>query len=1059
MRKNYEFWVQRHPILKKLIRYFKISILVCVLSIVNVFAVSTIDDQQIRVTGTITDASTGEAMVGVNIQVRGTTFGAISDAAGKYSLSVPDRESILVFSFIGYVTREIPLNGRTTVDVALSSEVRGLEEVVVVGYGTQKRVNLTGAVDVIKSEKLVNRQAATVSQLLQGLTPSANFTISGMEGVQPGAEMNITLRGIGSLSGGTPYILINGVPGNINNLNPDDIESISVLKDAASAAIYGAKAAYGVILVTTKKGKTDEKMNVTYTGTVSLSTPPPLPGRLDSYTWAKVTNEAGDNMGGRPLDETHINNIIAYQNEDWEFLRKTFAPGQTVFGAVAVGNFWHPDLGYTNNDWWDIMFDHGINQKHDLFLQGGTKNVSYYFSAGYLGQEGYMTFGNDRFDRTNIIGSIQIAVAPWLDFSWEPRLAHKVRLQPTYNANYANTFSEISRMYPWTPLYDGWGKYWQWCLVDKFTKGGSITKDEIDAWNDFKIEMRPLKGWKINVDFAYNNNQGFYTTVRKTVMNHMVDNTYEADPQSVPNYIQETHSNSRYWTTNIYSSYNLDISNIHHFSILAGSQFEAGKYSELTARKNDMIVQDVPSITTATGILTVGEDLSHRAVQGYFGRFNYNYKEKYLFESNVRYDGSYVFRQGNRWGFFPSFSLGWNVNKETFWQSIEKYINTLKLRASWGQLGNQNISPYTDLELLPLQSGSLNWIFGYGSARPIGYTGTPSLVNKNLTWETATTGNIGLNMSFLNNRLTFDVDLFQRTTTDMVGPQPALPGVLGASAPQANNATLRTRGWEVTGAWRQSFEGGFSYSIEANLSDYSSIVTKYYNPTGTLSTWYEGREVGEIWGFKVNDLFRTQQELDAYKASVDMTKIASVWKTGDIKIEDINNDKIIDRGKNTVDDHGDQMIIGNSEPHYLFGITLGAGFKGFDFSMLWRGVVKKDIFFDRTSNIFWGNCNGWWTSCLQPRTLDYFRDVAGTKYSGPYEGDANINTDAYFPRPYLNTTQETKNKNNPTTRYLQNGAYARLSNIQLGYSLPSRFVSKLKLQKVRIALSGKILSR
>jgi TonB-linked SusC/RagA family outer membrane protein len=496
----------------------------------------------------------------------------------------------------------------------------------------------------------------------------------------------------------------------------------------------------------------------------------------------------------------------------------------------------------------------------------------------------------------------------------------------------------------------------------------------------------------------------------------------------------------------------LDINNIHHFSILVGTQLEYGNNSTLMAKKTNLILQDVPSLQTATGVLTVNETLSHKALEGYFGRFSYNYNEKYMFESNVRYDGSYVYRNGDRWGLFPSFSLGWNVNKERFWQNIENYINTLKLRASWGQLGNQNISPYSDLELLPLQTGTLNWIFGAGTTGPIGYTTTPALVNTNLTWETATTTDIGANMSFFKNKLTFDVDIYQRLTTNMVGPQPALPGVLGASVPAANNATLRTRGWELALGWKQNFESGFSYFINANLSNYNSVVKKYYNPTGTLSTWYAGREVGEIWGFKVNDLFRTQEDLDAYKAKVDMSEIASNWNTGDIKIEDINGDGKITRGANTITDHGDQMKIGNSEPRYLYGIDVGASFKGFDFSMLWSGIGKRDLFFDEYSNIFWGNLAQWWQSCLQPRTLDYYRDVPGTKYSGPYMGDANINTDAYFPRPYSNATQTDKNRV-PSTRYLQNGSYARLKNIQLGYSLPKGIISKLKLEKLRVAIS------
>ena len=291
----------------------------------------------------------------------------------------------------------------------------------------------------------------------------------------------------------------------------------------------------------------------------------------------------------------------------------------------------------------------------------------------------------------------------------------------------------------------------------------------------------------------------------------------------------------------------------------------------------------------------------------------------------------------------------------------------------------------------------------------------------------------------------------------MVGPSQAKPGVLGASSPRDNNSTLRTRGFEFAVTWKQDLANGFSYFINMNLSNYNSVVTKYFNPTGSLSSWYEGATVGELWGYTCYDLYRSQEELDSYRATVDLSRIATNWKPGDLKYEDVNGDNAVNNGTNTLADHGDLSIIGNTEPHYQYGITAGMNFKGFDFSMLWRGVAKKDAYYDRYSNIFWGFTNGWWESTIQPRNLDYYRDKPGTIYSGLYEGDANINTDAYWPRPYLNGTQEAKNKNNPNTRYLQDASFLRLQNIQLGYTLPQNIASKLKLQKLRIAFSGENL--
>ena len=1022
-----------------------------------------ITQQPTTVSGKVTDSS-GSPLPGVTVVVKGTTRGTVTSADGEYSLpNIPD-DGTLVFSFVGMKTQEIEVEGRTNIDIEMVGDAIGIEEVVAIGYGTQKKVNLTGAVDVVTSEKLTNRQASTVSQLLQGISPGMNFEISNQEGFQPGATMDISIRGTGSLNGGEPYILVDGIPGDINNLNPEDIESISVLKDAAASAIYGARAPYGVILVNTKKGEKDKKLSVTYSANVSLNTPQPLPTPLDSYTWVRVLNEAGANRGGSPFSNETIERVIAYQNEDWDYIKQSipnWPDGATIFGAYPNGNTWdHANLSYANNNWWDIFYGHSINHKHDLSFQGGSKNASYYFSAGYLSQEGVLNYGTDTFDRINLMGKVNLSITDWWDFTWESRVAKKDREKPsmTKYGDYSFLFGMISSVvYPISPMYDGWGNYTHTSAIPMIEQGGTDTNDEIDNWNNFKMELRPLKGWKINADFAYNSYSGIYTSIDKNVLIYNVDKTTSVLGKSIPNSVERIHSDNRYWTTNIYSSYEFMLGNSHHFNFLAGMQFEKGKYSWMRGYKTDLIVEDVTSLETATGSPVISESLSHMATQGYFSRLSYNYKERFLLESNVRYDGSYVFREGNRWGFFPSFSAGWNIHNESFWNIPEQIITTLKIRASWGQLGNQNVSPYSDLELVPINTDQLAWIFNYGETRPVGFTQAPGIVNRNLTWETATTKNIGTNVTFLNNKLQADFDVYERLTTDMVGVSEAKPGVLGATVPKDNNSSLRTRGWELSLNWKDNLKNGLSYFINLNLFDYKSVVTKYFNPTGTLSTWYEGQELGEIWGYTVKDLFRTQEELDEYLATTDLSHIATNWNTGDVKYEDTNNDDYVNNGKNTKDDHGDLSIIGNSEPHWQYGIMAGVDYKGFDFSMLWKGVAKKNIYFSSGSNIYWGFMNGWWETQLQSHHMDYFRDEPGTKYVGLYEGDANINTDAYWPRPYLNATENNKNKIYPNTRYLQDASWLRLQNVQIGYTLSDKTITKLHLQKMRLYFSGENL--
>jgi TonB-linked SusC/RagA family outer membrane protein len=490
--------------------------------------------------------------------------------------------------------------------------------------------------------------------------------------------------------------------------------------------------------------------------------------------------------------------------------------------------------------------------------------------------------------------------------------------------------------------------------------------------------------------------------------------------------------------------------------LLTGYQAESNLERRMSVRKNTLLVNDVTSLQTAIGNPIATEDLSHWSTQGYFARLTYNFDEKYLLELNLRRDGTSRFRRGNRWGTFPSVSVGWNIDRERFWEPVKKVVNNFKIRGSWGELGNQNVTPYQDMNLIPLNANPLSWIYTYGQSRPIGYTGTPSLVSPYLTWESARSSNLGVDLSFLSERLRSSFDLFERETVNMIGPAEAQPGVLGATLPKANNSTLRTRGWEWSLRWQQQVAPGFSYFLNANLYDARTFVTKYLNPTGLLSSWYAGKEQGEIWGYTSNDLYRTQAEVEAHRSAVNLSSIwGGAWRPGDVKYEDINGDGQVNRASNTLNDHGDLSIIGNSTPRFQYGILAGLNFKGFDFSVLFKGTAKRDLFFGADENVFWGFRNTATQSSPFINHLDYFRDKEGDKYTGLYEGEANLNLNAYLPRPYLNG-EDIKNKE-ISTRYLQSGAYLRLQNIQLGYNVESALLKKIRLQKVRLYVAGENL--
>lgn len=1018
---------------------------------------------QYQVNGTIADID-GNPLPGASIVEKGTTNGTEADFDGNFSIKLADANATLIISYIGFSTKEIAVDNQTSFNVILEESAAGLDEVVVVGYGTQKVTNLTGAVDVIDSDLIQNRPSPTVSQLLQGTSPSLTFNV-GSFGFEPGANLGIQIRGLGSINGGgSPYIVIDGIPGDLNRLNPEDVESISVLKDAAASAIYGARAPYGVIVVTTKSGK-NKKLSVTYSGSVSVASPQNLPSMLNSYTHARVTNEAGvAGAGGRFFNNDIIDNIRAYQAGDYDFLRSrpNFPSDATFFETTPDpnnSNQWgFNQFGNANRDWFDEYYGSGYLQKHDLSISGGSEKTSYYFSAGAFGQEGVLNYGTDTFDRYNIMAKITTALNDNWDFTYQPRYSKTIREIPNMDrqGSYDLIFHQIARTMPTNAKYDGYGNIMIQSKIPWVNDAGTDVTETIENWHTFATEIRPLDGWKINADFAFRNTDVFYQSKELTVYDNLVDRSQIPSGNTVPSNIRSTHRSNEYWTTNIYTSYGFDIAGDHNFSILAGTQLERTRNRGLTAFRTNLLVQEVPSLNTADGEIQASENLLTFGTEGVFGRFNYDYKEKYLLEANARYDGTSVFREGKRWGFFPSFSLGWNVDKELFWEPIYNIVNTFKVRGSWGELGNQDVDSYLDLLLIPLSGNAVNWIFDAGGSRPVGFADTPSLISPDLTWETARTINLGTDLSFLDGKLKANFDWFERTTFDMIGPVEAQPGVLGSVVPRTNNATLRSRGWEINLNWNHFVNQDFSYGIGLNLYDSKAVVTEYENPTGILNTWYEGREDGEIWGYTANDLYRTQDEIDDYTSSVDLSDITGLaWNTGDVKYEDVNGDGVVDDGSNTLEDHGDLQIIGNNALHYQYGINLNANYKGFDISMVWRGVGKRDLWFDANDNIFWGFRTGNQTS-LFPNHLNYFRDQPGDEYTGLELGDANINLDAYYPRPYINNAQNNKNRL-VSTRYLQNGAYLRLQNVQMGYNFSGKVLEKLNLASLRLYFSGENL--
>jgi len=988
------------------------------------------------ISGTIKDQK-GNALTGITVSEKGSNNAIITNEKGDFSIKVKPN-SVLVITGIGFEAQEINVSGKTVLPITLLEESKLLSDVVVVGYGTQKKVNLTGAVAVVKGSELVNRPTATVSQALQGKVSGVNFS-AGSFGFEPGAALNIQIRGQG-----TPLILVDGIyTTSLNGINPNDIESISVLKDAAAAAIYGARAPYGVVLITTKSGKVNNKLSIEYSGNYTIIKPINMPHLVDSYTEALALNEAAINSGiTPPYTNATIDRILAYQKD----------PKNTPETVPASANpaLWaNTTESNANYDWFNVFYGQGQRYQHNLSLSGGNSGVSFYLSGGYINDGGILQIGTDNYHRYNLNAKLDATLAKWIKVTSNTRYYNTSRNTPAYDnqGNYDLLFHQIARTFPSQFMKSPNGVYSIQSKIPWTKDAGNENTTINDMVQRFAAEITPLKGWTINADYSFDITSNMFTSKNYTVYEDNVAGAPVLSGSTSPNSIAKSQDLNIYQSFNAYTTYKFKIKDKHNLSAMAGYQQEKSNDSYLYAKQTSLISQQVATINTSTGTITATDNLSDYATQGMFTRLNYNYDERYLLELNGRYDGTYKFAEGKKYGFFPSVSAGWNISKEKFWESIKPTINAFKVRVSYGSLGNQLTAlPYQDISLLGVNA-NLAWLLN--GTRP-SYTTAPSLVNPDLTWETSNTKNLGIDLSLFKNRLSITGDIYQRLTKDQLGPSAAVPAVIGVSSlPQANNQERKTNGWEVSFGWNDKIGKDFKYSVIGQLFDFSSTITKYNNPTGILSTSYAGQKVGEIWGLVSQGLIVDQSVADAINTGAIQKAISGqVWKTGDMQYLDLNKDGVINYGSNTVANPGDRKVIGNATPRYQFGFTLRAEWKGFDLSIFWQGVGKRDLAL--SGNFFWGFSTTVQGSIF-PAHLNYYRDVDGTTYAG-----LGKNLNAYYPRPYIDANQNAKNQVTQSL-YLQNGAYARMKNLQIGYSLPDALMHKARIQGLYIYFSGENL--
>lgn len=1003
--------------------------------------------QALSVKGKVMDKA-GEPVIGASVLVDGTSNGTVTDLEGAFALGNVPANATLKVSFIGYKTEIVAVNGRTSVIVTLKEDTEVLDEVVIVGYGVQKKVNLTGSVSSVKGDALERRPVADATQSLQGMVPG--LLVSNSNTGRPGASGTLTLRGQGNLDNkANPYILVDGVEMELSDVNPNDIENISVLKDAAACAIYGARAAYGVILVTTKRGE-EGKMRVNYQGTVGWSAPTVLPDMVDSYSFAQYWNAGCVNAGSPRL----------YSDEKMGLLQQYINDPGSVdpwFELPANSNmnpaFENSESGVGNTNYFDLHYkDWAFKQNHNVSLSGGGKKAQYYISGGYYTEDGILRYAKMDYSRYNFAANINSQITDWLKLKVNTKFMHSDQDTPFGDGGISEGFyHSLARFRPTVSPVDPNGHFTELTMIP-YLQSGTKTTTQRDRLNlTTGLEIQPVKNWFIFFDYTYKLMNVEYDALNVSPLIYGADGVSTSKGvrselgMSPDGKYTRSYGRTRYQTINLYTNYLFTVADKHNFTLMAGFQEEDSDYSYMKNSITGLYSTNNPNVGMGTGDKTVVDTRNGWATRGFFGRINYDYDGRYLIELNGRYDGSSRFASGNRWGFFPSVSLGWNITREKFMEPITDVVSNLKLRASYGLLGNQaGAGLYTFASTMDLNDKLGNYIFADG--RHV-FTKAPGVVNPATTWEKVESKNLGLDFGFFGNALTGSFDVFQRDTKDMLGPGVDFPDFFGADAPKTNNARMRNRGWELVLNYRGTIGKDINYSIGGSLSDAVSEVTDYANPTGTnpKDNWYSGKKVGEIWGYRADGLIQTQAEADEYNQKYDLSFISGKpWTPGDVKYRDLDGDKKINNGTNKLGDMGDMTVIGNTTPRYQYTVNGSINWKGVTLSMMFQGVGKRD-WNPGAGAYFWGSG-------------PYAQVTVFKEHMDFWSED---NPGAYYPKPYIHTADGVKPFQNKTKtmsdRYIQNGTYCRLKNLTVSYDLPDAWVKKVSLEKVQVFFSGENL--
>ena len=959
----------------------------------------------------------GEPIIGANVLEKGTQNGTITDADGNYTLRISPTGTLVV-SYIGFKNKEVEASkGRL---ITMTEDTKSLKEVVVVGYGVQKKVNLTGAVSSVKLEDVLgNRPVSTVSEALQGALPGLQVTSTSGA---PGEGMSFNIRGVNSINEGSPLVLVDNVEMDINMLDPNDIESVTVLKDAASSAIYGARAAFGVILVTTKKSN-KSAFHINYTDNFAFSNAINIPKKATPLQTVQAYKDQGFTAytTGQDVD-TWLKLLREYEAK----------PASYPDGYAEVGGLRY---SLAPTDLFKDMMETGFKQSHNLSMNGGSKQIAYRIGLGYVNQDGILYSNKDAFKRYNVSSYLSAEMTTWLKTELDIKYARSISSMPYTTAAYGIWGAAVAfpSYFP-TGTLDLGGEILPINTPRNFISlAAPLQKKKNDARIFGKVTLTPVKDLHIIGEFTYN-----YKSVETQLFDKKFEYAHGAQfrkEQSVSDSkYQHVQDNIDYTALNLYATYAKALG-AHNLSATAGFNQESNDDTYNMAYRTNMINEELPSLSQATGPYYAIDRFSRYTVRGLFYRLNYSYRDKYLIEANGRYDGSSKFPSRHRFGFFPSVSAGWRLGEERFMAWSNAFLSNLKLRVSWGNIGNQSIQPYAYIP--GMLSERANWIVGEETATTLR---APKLISTSFTWEKVSTIDFGVDLGLFRNRFNLTFDLYNRKTKGMLAPGMELPSVLGAEAPLQNTADLSSNGWELSASWMDKI-GNLTYHIGFNLYDSRTKITKYNNEIGLIGdkVYRKGMYLGEIWGYLTDRLYTTNDFKPDGTLKEGIARVEGYNPNpGDILYKDLDGNHVINHGKLTTDNPGDRTIIGNNTRRYQFGINGGVEWKNWALSFILQGVGKRDLWL--MNELTYPIYDRW--STLYSSQLDYWTPTR---------------TSSFFPRIYQNSEGNTKANTLVQSRFLKNGAYLSIRNITLTYAFPKQWVAKVGLYRASIFFSGENL--